>query len=97
MAIILLPYQQKQKKLIIVFVLISFLIALVLFFGIGPGQKWTSNWLGATPAATTTEDGIDVDIDTDFFDDPRYSILEPFADEPIEPKDVGRHNPFEPF
>ena len=97
MAIVILPYQQKQRKMIILFVLLMFLIAVVLFFGIGPGQQWARGLFNLGPAATSTPDGSSVEVDTDFFDDPRYQALKPFADEPIEPQNIGRDNPFAPY
>jgi len=96
MALVILPYQQKQRKLIILLVLILFLFGVVLFFGFGPGQQWVGSWFGLEPVASSTPKTI-VEVDTDFFDDPRYKALRPFADEPIEPKNIGRDNPFAPY
>lgn len=47
--------------------------------------------------ATSSVSQPPIDIDTDFFKDPRYQERQSYGQSPIVPQDRGRENPFEPY
>lgn len=76
--------------IILVFVIFALIIIWVFNFNFGLPDF--------TPLpATSPVSQPPIDIDTDFFKDPRYQERQSYGQPPIVPQDRGRENPFEPY
>jgi len=90
------PQYKKQQKLLIALGVLILAIILVLYFGLWrqPSQEeLLPEIIGPVPSGAEE----DLELDKDFFEDPRYQGLKFYGQWPIEVGEVGRENPFLPY
>lgn len=95
--------EKKQQKLILILVAVVVAIFITVYFGL---IRQKSNIPATEPIAgdiapaggqvVVRDEKID-DIDFLFLQDSRFLELKKYGEWPIEPRETGRENPFEPF
>jgi len=106
MAHIEFPQEKKQQVLIIVFIAITVVISLVIYFGFLrssatlPADELlpmgSGNFIETDGETVKTNEEIG-DINFLFLQDSRFLELKKYGEWPIQPRQSGRENPFQPF
>lgn len=93
---IITSQREKQRNLIIIFVLILFTIVMVLYLGVFRGVGPAVNGVSKEPELQKSREDFEIKLDSSLFKDEKFLSLVPYG-KIVQDVKIGRGNPFLPY